>query len=133
MKDSIYALAPVNSTAARVVGHGTHYQPNIKPCEYESKLPMPTVECPSPDHDLTGKKFGRFVVVGVFAEKVSRWVVRCSCGTYAVRSARAIKNPDNKKDGCRECRHLDHLKRSNFWARTGRNIEDFGLKNGGGR
>ena len=64
-------------------------------------------------------KFGRMTVVGLFAERVELanqqipaiWVCRCTCGCYEGRRHRAIFNPENKDDMCRNCRHLEHIKR----------------------
>lgn len=69
-------------------------------------------------HNLTGMKFGRMLVVGMVNLRQTevgkgssfdgaRWAVRCNCGAFEMRRAKAIKNPNNQKDCCRECRTLE--------------------------
>ena len=54
--------------------------------------------------DLTGTQQGRLVVLGLAEEPKVRWVVRCTCGFYETRTTQAIKNPNNNKDACSECK-----------------------------
>lgn len=54
--------------------------------------------------DLTGHRQGRFSVVGFAAGVKARWVVKCDCGFFEIRSTQALKNPNNGKDCCSECR-----------------------------
>jgi hypothetical protein len=77
-----------------------------------------------PEHNLRGKKFGRFVVIGMHKHKLGRWVVKCSCGKYELRTARAINNPINSKDKCVFCRKLDVSKRCHEYRINGFNFED---------
>ena len=64
-------------------------------------------------HDMTGHIFGWFTVVGFYGnwdkwrqggKARGRWLVRCVCGDYELRRARAIKNPNNQDDKCCNCR-----------------------------
>ena len=126
--NDIHTRVPVNHTAAAVVlGKGVHFIPNKIITTGDSELPIPTKpltrhELSQPQFvDLTGKKFGRFTVIGKSRDHGARWVVRCSCGKYSLRKTKAINNPSNAQDRCEECRHLAHLKREQMWRATGRN------------
>ena len=62
--------------------------------------------------DLLGKKYGHFTVLGLSHQRAGRWVVRCSCGIYSFRKARAIRNGiiNKSNDSCEECRKVHHRK-----------------------
>lgn len=129
-------LAPVDRVAARVISGGTHYDPKKKVLEEEFIAPPPMV--PKHRHprdasfiDLTGRKKGRFTVIGLMErDGPARWVVRCACGTYTLRTAKSIKsadtNPNARMDACSQCKHLAAMKREEVWRRTGKdaNLED---------
>jgi len=71
--------------------------------------------------DLTGIKFGRLTVVGMVKMEQTelspdkktggRWAVRCACGFYEMRTAKAVKNPKNSEDACQDCKSLENAKR----------------------
>jgi hypothetical protein len=106
---------PVDRTAAKVVSKGERHEPFGKAAVahiFHSEV------CPAivldkslrlTSANLTGIKFGRFTVIGMSRDikgqenTGGRWVVRCSCGDYEVRTAKAIKNPNNRDDMCRIC------------------------------
>lgn len=117
MIDKILTLVPVNRTAGMVTSSGQHYECSAKNNEYETDIPIPTRLVPQ--DDLTGRRFGRFTVIGLSLKR-SRWVVRCDCGVYTLRKAKAIKNMNNDFDCCKECKHLLYLKRHDIWKRTGK-------------
>lgn len=120
-----YVRRAVDRVAAWVSGPGEHFVPNKIVLTNDSKTPIscrPFNKCElgQPGHiDLRGKKFGRFTVVGIARDIRRQWVVRCACGTYSTRSAKAIKNPENVQDRCEHCRHVAFLKREEVWRRTG--------------
>ena len=123
---SIYSLAPVNATAARVVSSGQHYEPSKVITNLDTDLPIKTRPVTAtllkdPNFtDLTGIMFGRFTVIGLEANSNGGlWVVRCQCGRYATRRSKAIRNKNNIVDRCEHCRHLAHKKRNELWRRTG--------------
>lgn len=99
--DRILTSSPLNATAAKVTARGEHWEPEgqIPPGLKHWKAPPPMkhyeVRSTSPGNvDLTGKKFGRFTVLGLWAETASdgaRWVCRCVCGDYEARSSKSIK------------------------------------------
>lgn len=112
--DFIATSRPVDATAARVLQKGEHYDP-VKAKERfgHSDTPLPTGRYRGPaSWDMTGNRFGLFLVVGAVPGQVvtgfkTRWVVRCQCGAYEIRTTRAIKNPENAEiDRCAVCRNL---------------------------
>ena len=114
-------LVPVDRVAARVTRGGINYTPNKKILTDDSDLPLPTIPNPSSVHDLSGHKFGRFVVTGWFAGG-GKWVVKCNCGIYTTRKTKAVTNPNNKQDRCERCRHLAFLRREEHWRIHGKDI-----------
>jgi hypothetical protein len=128
-----YARTPVNKTAATVISTGTHFIPNKKQNNNDSELPLAIKRLNDSDlaqkdfQDLTGRTVGRFTVQGLSLDSPRHWVVRCVCGRYSTRRAKAIKNPANSQDRCEHCRHLASLQRSEIYRRTGKNadIRDF--------
>ena len=95
--------------------------------------------------DYTGFKYGRFEVLGMLKNRpkkfilrisvkdenvkaikkercntcLCRWVVRCSCGLYEVRKAKALKKAD-RFDRCCLCQNKLRLWKKDFIARHGR-------------
>ena len=118
MIDDLHARRPVDGNAASVFKGGAAFVPNKKIQTADSPYPIQTVNVPSDTTNLTGRRFGRMVVVGLspFNKKSgATWVVRCACGTYTRRTAKAIKNPKNDQDACEECRHLMYLRRHDLY------------------
>ncbi|HEX7718421.1 MAG TPA: hypothetical protein VF389_01325 [Woeseiaceae bacterium] len=123
MKD-IHARTPVDRVAARVVcARGEYFTPNKQVLTNDSEMPLATRPVPANTEDLTGRRFGRFVVLGLSRDLTGRWVVRCSCGRCSMRRSRAVTNPENGQDRCEHCRHLAFLKREERWRRTGRDAD----------
>lgn len=73
---------------------------------------------------MVGKKFGRWLVIGLAATKKVAWVVRCSCGRYEHRRTTALERAEETDDACRECGHLRRAKwkYKNFGSKP---LEDF--------
>lgn len=123
--DRLATSAPLNRTAGAVTTESRDtYTPNISIARRHSSSPLPThapsrnmLVCPSFE-DLTGRAFGRFTVIGLLdappeeksSKKPRQWVVRCACGDYETRTARAIRNPNNAHDACDYCLHLQNLR-----------------------
>lgn len=112
--DKILSSRPVNKQAARVMGRGVHFVPNKKIDQSHWSAPPVTIQVSSQAsnpsfQDQSGKKFGRFTVVGYLG--AGRWLCRCSCGDYETRRQKAILNRGNFGDRCDNCRHLSFLKR----------------------
>lgn len=117
--ERIATSVPQNATAAKVVSQGIHYEPDLRAgCHLHSDLPLPMQPVPAAALALgkipIGVKFGRFTVIGYSAaqnpKKNANWVVRCLCGNYETRKAKAIFNPANADDRCKVCRHLESSK-----------------------
>ena len=122
--EQIAISTPVDRVARWVTSEGYKYSPDKKPngafwdiCP-PLKEPMPNAP------NFAGVKFGRFTVIGLSRTFKARWVVRCSCGRFEVRRAKAIKNPRNSGDACDHCRHLEYLKRTDFYRRNGFDMEE---------
>lgn len=105
---------PVNKTAALVMSKGTHYLYENKGVNVENEN---YIEFSEPDHqklscpefyDFTGFKKGRLLVLGLY-NKPKRWVCKCSCGTYTVRTVSALRNERNDDDCCTVCRNTKYL------------------------
>ena len=126
--DKLLTSRPVDSAAARVLGRGVHYVPQKNIAQRHWKSPPPVIpqsDWPKTDsfHDLTGLSFGRFKVVGYLGKPGSKkqlalWLVRCACGDFESRSAKAVRNPENRGDRCGNCRHLAFLKRQEAYLRN---------------
>lgn len=123
------AMRPVNATAARVVSAGTHYVANKRHGSQVFDVRPPTRQANYRDksvpgyRDLTGSRRGRLVVVGLSDGAGLKWVMRCDCGAYVVRTNKAANNPANTADACEECRHVLYLKRADVHRRTGKDVE----------
>ena len=111
--------APADSVAAKQVSAGTHFDglgnKQMPKAHWDHPPPMR----PVPDHKTTrgmiGYTFGRFTVVGLLRDsnpkKGAAWVVRCACGDYETRKAKAIRNSRNSEDRCAVCRYLVYIQR----------------------
>lgn len=109
------ARDPVNSLAGRVTQPGVHVLVRVKsdPCRLESvEEPRIRVQLGGLQVNLTGRRVGKFVVLGLSEERKKRWVVRCECGMHEFRTAHAITNPNNYFDACRRCRDYEHINKS---------------------
>lgn len=118
--DRIISSVPINGTAARVVAKGSRYiQKRVTNHLHWDICP----KLRQPLHgalDLTGVKFGKFVVVGLlyfdrFKQKrkknnPARWVCKCECGRFEARHAKTIKKDASENDRCQECFNVDVLK-----------------------
>lgn len=101
---------PLNGTAARVTSKGFQYKPAKKINAAHWREPPPTKKWPDLiENDLTGMKSGRFTVVGYLRDIPKRWLVRCVCGAFESRTAKAVRNPKNEEDRCQICRYTEHL------------------------
>lgn len=104
---------PIDRTAHRVVQRGTHYE--FKPLgEAFSDLPLPTRPWPHGvprTTDLAGKKFGRLTVIGMAPKggKSSAWVVKCECGAYTHRTAKALVGGYDSR--CTQCTRCDNIEK----------------------
>lgn len=113
----VYAVTGIRPASGDLVAAGGPRSPN------DSLDPLPTrrVQEGTPlEDDLTGRRVGRLTVVGPSSKRPARWVVRCDCGVFSIRKARAIRNPENTSDCCGTCGYLAALRRNHCFALTGR-------------
>ena len=108
--DRLIGSGPANATAARVTARGESWEPAtpLPSGMMHWKAPPPMKRfvanpAAAENVDLTGKKFGRFVVVGFLADdggknRGGRWVCRCVCGDYEARSTKAIRLLETRPD-----------------------------------
>jgi hypothetical protein len=140
--DRIIGSGPANTTAAKVTARGEHWEPATSmPHDlqhWKAPPPMqPFVSNPAwPDVvNMAGKKFGRFTVIGVLADdggknRGCRWVCRCVCGDYEVRSTKAIRlmltAPKKETGGarCWYCSRWD-IARERYKEHGSRPVSDF--------
>jgi hypothetical protein len=124
--DGINATIPIDRVAFRVTRPGEGYIPKKIIQTNDSDIPIPTrSKLPhNLENDLSGYRFGRFIVIGFASGGLKgSWVVRCDCGVYSTRKTRAVLNPLNTQDRCEHCRHLAFLKREEAYRRTGKDAD----------
>ncbi len=108
---------PIDKIAAYVVSNNNDAGHVFK-CgsKVTSMKRLPTIQFVGPkQHDLTGRKCGRFTVIGCSLikpgikgqNKRTRWVVRCSCGRYQILSSKAVKK-NSDQSMCVECARFKH-------------------------
>jgi len=128
---SLASCTPVDQTAARVVSTGVHFQPDpkdINPRRSPAPLPITTRSLPlvTPStplykihEDLTGRVFGRLVVVGRFYDPHQeykawhpkiRWVTRCACGYYEPRRKSVLLAGELAGQMCSYCYLMEKAK-----------------------
>jgi len=121
--DAVAASAPLDATAAtvrdssgdaweaKIPAHVNRWiaPPPMTPVE---KLVGPAVHVA---RELIGRRVGRFLVLGIWAEgnpkKNATWVVRCDCGYYEGRKAKALRGPHAEHLACTACSRLRALQR----------------------
>lgn len=118
---------PLDKQAAMMFAKGEKHRVGLSNNRFHSDAPprvQPWLNANrrNPADDLTGRTVGRLTVIGYAAEHSGKWVVRCVCGLYELRSAKAVKNPANDRDACADCRTLDQAKRHEHWRRTGKDL-----------
>jgi hypothetical protein len=116
--NNILTSVPINKAAAVVVGKGEHYNPNKKVVNVDSDFPLLTKKLPLNAENLIGIKRGQLIVLGMSKDKNGRWVMRCTCGRYTLRTRKAILNEDNQNDCCELCRHWNYVKRTDKYYRN---------------
>lgn len=124
---------PRDIVAKRVVfNDGDHYDPKIKsnshlyctsqpPIRQIEDLPYKVKNDPS-FKDLTGIKKGNFTVIGLFNCHVfDKWVLRCCCGNYEIRTAKTFKKIEDRVDQnrCQSCVDLERLRNKDYFKKVG--------------
>lgn len=114
--DAVAAAAPLDAQASMVRdGSGDHWEAKI-PQHYQRWATPPAPEAVFPFSngvDLTGRFMGRLQVVRYHApgKEGGRWLVRCPCGYYELRRAKAIKANQNADHACFECERVNVLRK----------------------
>lgn len=127
----ISGLAPANRQTANILfGEFVHWLPRLSADTRHYSAPPVTRKFPGPPEDnMTGRRFGRLLVIGYLRRgrgyrPRALWLVRCSCGQYEERHAKACRNPDNYLDRCNACRQLAQIRRNEHFCRTGKQMSD---------
>jgi len=92
MKDFsfVFTNKPVNGSASAVLQKGEHCELEIKHQMFISQVPIKVNKFTGPEsEDLTGVKFGRFLVVGYLSK--GNWLLKCRCGIYTKKKSAKIK------------------------------------------
>jgi hypothetical protein len=122
--DKILTSAPLNADAAKARdGKGEHWTPEVHRPDTARRshapFPMKRVKAMYAGADITGLVVGKLRVVGLAdipgksKKQPAAWVVRCVCGYYETRSAKALRSPEYAASGramCTECDYLTELK-----------------------
>lgn len=114
---------PVNAVAARVTSKGEQFEYQAHETSQDSDLPLAVKAIPDAARknpsfkNYAGERFGRLTVLGPSADRKARWVCRCVCGRYSLRSSSAIATA--AQDACCDQCYLqgvskrhEHLRRS---------------------
>ncbi len=123
--DKLATSVPLNKLAAQVTsGSAETYEPKgiwSKGAVRSEDGPPPFEakpgDGPLPPGWLTGRRFGRLLVLGRYTGGGGRnfkasWVVRCSCGIYELRKAKTLK--EGKNHECNACRRVDELRTGEY-------------------
>ena len=113
--DAVAASTPLDATASAVRdGSGEIYEVRV-PAHIAHFIapPRPQMDRPDDVEDLTGIQRGRFTVIRYHspAKDGGKWLVRCACGDYELRRAKAIRRGDDQDMSCFCCVHTDTLRR----------------------
>ena len=89
-------LDPIDrQTAIAMFAPGEKFEISPKDTRVTSELPLPTrpltKQALANSAHIPGTRFERMVVVGLSRDWLNRWVCRCDCGRYELRSAKAIR------------------------------------------
>ncbi len=75
--------------------------------------------------DYRGQRWGRLTIIGLL-DKGERngngpasWVVRCDCGRFETRRAKAIREKNNPHEACERCEYVRRIRRRETHDRTG--------------
>jgi hypothetical protein len=98
-------------TAANAISKGVSLNISRQVDGLYSLQPLPTAAPHRTMVHLIGLRRGRLVCLGASAHHKKRYVVRCDCGAYTIRTARALSNESNDQDRCGKCRAIAQAKR----------------------
>ncbi len=124
-------LYPVDAVAARVTQRGeAHHRPTTGNGARIVAPPHPPIPVPEDTVNLIGTERGRVTIVaylgnltGKGSQHGAAWIGRCQCGRYEIRRGvkwrRGLR--EGRTDACEDCKHIQTLRRSDEWRRTGKN------------
>ena len=105
----------------------------MQPARCDTRKPIPVATLPVSQANRTGERRGSLTVVGFYRYHIrndgaqeSRWVCKCDCGAFTVRSGRSLKRK-NMDDMCKFCRDEKQAFAQAFLATNGRLPEYFEL------
>jgi len=132
--DGIHRV-PIDKTARLVVQKGEHYAPDVKIQEGKEHWENQPHFYPIPKNSIVkkGQRQGRLVVLGKRYRSDSRntpprYIVRCDCGRFEVRTSRSIRNHKNINDRCDFCWNNARIKQSACFIQngaTGKKLRDY--------
>ena len=110
--DAVAASAPLDRQASVIRdGSGDLWEAKINEAgqAHWDAPPLPLSAKPANQPELTGHRFGRFVVMrwhGATSKKNPEpaWLVRCSCGDYELRRTKTILRAGDLDDCCMKCK-----------------------------
>ncbi len=114
-RDEKIALSkPIDKTAANVISEGEEYNFEVRD---KTIMRLTPIRCGSfkgrSQDDLTGRIFGRLLVVGFRAKKGGnshgRWVCKCTCGYFIVKKSKSLRK-SILEPMCLECRNRIKMK-----------------------
>jgi hypothetical protein len=113
--DAVVTAAPLDAKASIVRdGSGDLYEVRV-PAHVEHYKAPPKAQMPRPEgvEDLTGFSRGRFTAVRYHSpcKDGGKWLVRCTCGDYEIRRAKALRSGDEQDLSCFICLHTDTLRK----------------------
>lgn len=121
-----YGSTAIDRVAYRVTRPGEHWDQSNKQIScltFDAPPPMRSTKRRYREmrpENLAGRRIGRLTVVGYWGRAgegnegsiSQKWVCRCDCGLYVVRTGKTIKAARDPDDKCEYCRHLAFVKRS---------------------
>jgi len=109
--------SPINKKSAMAISGGYAYESELDISRRVYDAPLNTQRVPIGVKDLTGTKVGRVTIVGHLGESElssgRKWLGRCVCGKYIIRTGyswRAKLNKNGEDRGCIHCMEMDYLK-----------------------
>lgn len=122
--EEIARRRPLNRTAARVTQPGPKGLGSDKrqsSVHGSQPTPWPMISVPSFIVDVTGKRMGSLTCIGLSEvvaghksfsrQQRARWVCRCVCGYFVLRSRASLLNEKNNLDACDRCLQRQFLQR----------------------
>lgn len=132
--------APIDATAARIMGRGVQYDPAItNPEAVRLEAPLPCIPYKGLKplirgannnmkggtrsyRDFTGAVYGNLTIIGFLGGRRSKemWLAKCLCGDYTKRRDKTLrKKRNNSFDYCPDCEARDQAQARYAFQATG--------------